>query len=322
MVSGGKGDFMRNFLIGLAVLVALIAGALWYFSTPDIPRAALETKYASPETHFVALADGTRADYRERGSPNAPTLLLLHGSNASLLTWESWSKRLSDSFHVVSVDLPGHGLTGAVPSGDYSQEGMAKFVGEFADKLGLKTFALAGNSMGGGVAARFAEENPARVTRLILVDAGGLPFEAQGGEPLAFKLARMPVANRLLLYVTPRSLVVQGLNQAVVHKEIITDAMIDSYWDFARMSGTRAATLKRFQLPYDTFVADHTGALTMPTLILWGEQDHLIPVAIAHDWQKAVKGSKLIVYPKTGHIPMEEVADQSAADVRAFLTAK
>ncbi|MBV9693950.1 MAG: alpha/beta fold hydrolase, partial [Alphaproteobacteria bacterium] len=148
---------MRNFLIGIVILAALAAGAFFYYSTPDIARAALETKYASPVSHYVALRDGARAHYRERGPAGAPSLVLLHGSNASLLTWEPWSKRLSDSFHVVSVDLPGHGLTGAVPNGDYSQDGMAKFVGEFADKLGLKTFALAGNSMGGGVAARFAE---------------------------------------------------------------------------------------------------------------------------------------------------------------------
>jgi pimeloyl-ACP methyl ester carboxylesterase len=310
---------MRRFLIFLLLVAALGAGALWYFSVPDIPRADLEKKYASPETHFVTLADGTRADYRERGSVTAPTLILLHGSNASLLTWEPWSKTLSDSFHVISVDLPGHGLTGAVPNGDYTQEGMAKFVGEFADKLGIETFALGGNSMGGGVASRFAEENPARVTKLILVDAGGLPFKPTGGEPLAFKLARLPVANRILLHVTPRSLVVEGLNKAIVHKEIVNDAMIDSYWDFARMQGTRAATLARFQENWDTYVRDHTAALKMPVLILWGEQDALIPVAIAHDWHKAIPGSKLIVYPKTGHIPMEEVAEQSAADVRAFL---
>jgi pimeloyl-ACP methyl ester carboxylesterase len=313
---------MRRFLIGLLVIVALIGGALWYFSTPDIARATLEAKYASPATHFVTLADGTRADYRERGPAGAPTLLLLHGSNASLLTWEPWSNKLSDAFHVVSVDLPGHGLTGAVPNGDYSQEGMAKFVGEFADKLGLKTFALAGNSMGGGVAARFAEEHPGRVTKLILVDAGGLPFKPGSGEPLVFRLARIPVLNQLLLYVTPRSMVVEGLNKAIVHKEIVNDAMIDSYWDFARMEGTRRATMTRFAETPDTYVRDHTATLKMPVLILWGEEDALIPLAIAHDWQKAVPGSKLIVYPKTGHIPMEEVADKSAGDVRKFLSGK
>ena len=310
-------------VIGILVVVAaLIAGGFWAASTPDIPRGVLEAKYHAPSSEFVMLPDGARAHFRARGASNAPVLLLLHGSNASFLTWEPWSKALSDKFHVVAVDLPGHGLTGAVPNGDYSQEGMAKFVGEFADAKGFKTFALVGNSMGGGVAARFAEENPARVTKLILVDAGGLPFTPGSGEPLAFKLARIPVVNRLLLHVTPRSIVTEGLNKAIVHKAVITDAMIDSYWDFARMAGTRQATLARFQLSPDTYVQAHTGAITMPTLILWGAQDALIPLATGHDWAKAVKGSKLIVYPATGHVPMEEVAKQSAADVRTFLNGK
>lgn len=310
---------MRTFLVVLLVLAAACTGAFYYYSTPDIPRATLEAKYASPLTRKAKLPDGAIANYRERGPVNAPALLLLHGSNASLLTWEPWSKTLSDRFHVVSVDLPGHGLTGAVPGGDYSEEGMARFVLAFADKVGLKTFALAGNSMGGGVAARFAEEHPERVTKLILVDAAGMPFKQGSGTPLAFKLARIPVANQLLLHITPRSFVTEGMDKAIVHKEIVTDAMIDSYWDFARMEGTRAATLKRFSGQWDTYVRDHTAALKMPVLILWGHDDALIPLDSAHDWQRVVPGSRLIVYPKTGHIPMEEVADRSAQDVRAFL---
>ncbi len=310
---------MGKFLIGLVIVAAVLVGLYWYASTPDIPRAALEAKYDAPSAEFVTLPDGARAHYRGRGATNAPPLLLLHGSNASFLTWEPWSKALSDNFHVVAVDLPGHGLTGAVPDGDYSQEGMAKFVAEFADKLGLAKFALAGNSMGGGVAARFAEEHPGRVTKLILVDAAGLPFTSGGDEPLAFRLARIPLLNRLLLHVTPRPIVVEGLNRAIVRKAVITDAMIDSYWDFARMEGTRQATLTRFALTEDTYVQDHTAALRMPTLILWGEQDRLIPLSTAHDWARAVPRARLIVYPLTGHIPMEEVAGPSAADVRAFL---
>ena len=311
---------MGRFLTVLVVLAALTAGGLWYASTPDIPRATLEAKYNAPASEFVTLPDGARAHYRGRGATNAPALLLLHGSNASFLTWEPWSKKLSGQFHVIAVDLPGHGLTGAVPNGDYSQQGMVKFVAEFADKVGLKAFALAGNSMGGGVAARFAEEHPDRVTHLILVDAGGLPFKFGSGEPLAFKLARIPVVNQLLLHVTPRAIVTEGLNKAIVNKAIITDAMIDSYWDFARLEGTRQVTLTRFQLPWDSYVQDHTAALKMPVLILWGDGDRLIPVATAHDWAKAVPGAKLIIYPATGHIPMEEVADKSAADVRTFLS--
>ena len=121
--------------------------------------------------------------------------------------------------------------------------------------------------------------------------------------------------------MTPRWLVEEGLNDAIVHKEIITDRMIDTYWDLARMDGTREATAERFALPWDTSVHDHVADIKAPTLILWGEKDGLIPVEAAHEFNAAIPGSKLIVYPNTGHIPMEEVADQSAADVRAFLAA-
>lgn len=310
---------MRKFLVGLAIVVAALAGAFWYFSTPSIPRNVLEAKYATPPSQFVVLADGARVHYRDRGPRDSQVLVLIHGSNASLFTWEPWTARLDGKFRVIALDMPGHGLTGAVPGRDYSQEGMVKVVKEFADRLGLQTFALGGNSMGGGVAARFAEEYPNRVDRLILVDAGGMPSKEGDRVPLAFRIARVPVLNRLILYVTPRSLVIEGLNDAIVRKSIITDAMIDSYWDFARMEGTREATRERFGLPRDTFVKDHIAAIKMPVLILWGEEDHLIPVSAARAYHAAIPGSKLVVYPGTGHIPMEEVADKSAADVEAFL---
>jgi pimeloyl-ACP methyl ester carboxylesterase len=331
---------MRNVLVGLLIVLAALAGAFWYFSEPDIPRAALEAKYATPPSQFITISypstlapDSsvsstpmtkcscqTRVHIRDVGPRDAPVLVLIHGSNASLFTWEPWAKRLSNSFRVVSLDLPGHGLTGAVPSADYSQKGMVEFVKAVTDKLGIKKFAIAGNSMGGGVAARFAETYPDSLTHLILVDAAGMPSKEGGRMPLAFQLARMPVLNQVLLHVTPRSLVTDGLNKAIVRKEIITDKMIDLYWDFARMEGTRAATGERFRLPWDLYVSDHIKAIKAPTLILWGDQDGLIPVDAAHAFNAAIAGSKLIVYKNVGHIPMEEVADQSAADVRAFLT--
>ncbi|HEY5338962.1 MAG TPA: alpha/beta hydrolase, partial [Rhizomicrobium sp.] len=177
-------------------------------------------------------------------------------------------------------------------------------------------------SMGGGIAARFAEEHPDRVSALILVDAGGEPSKMGDHVPLVFKIARMPVLNKILLYITPRSLVEEGLNDAIVHKNIITDKMIDQYWEFARMDGSRAANGERFQLPFTNDVKAHIGDIKAPTLILWGAQDHLIPVEAAHAFQHDIPGSQLVVYPATGHIPQEEVADQSAQDVRTFLSGK
>jgi pimeloyl-ACP methyl ester carboxylesterase len=311
---------LRNILLGIAaVIVVALCGAYFAFSQPDIPRRLLEAKYAGAPSRFVVLNDGARVHYRDRGPAGAPVLVLLHGSNSSLFDWEPWSKILSDGLRVIALDLPGHGLTGTVPNGDYSEQGMTVFVKEFADKLGLRRFALAGNSMGGGVAARFAELYPNRITHLILVDAGGMQSQFGDRIPLAFRLARVPVVNRLLLHITPRSLVVEGLNDAVVRKAILTDQTIDQYWDFARMTGTRQATLTRFHLPPDNFVRDHVGAIKAPTLILWGKEDRLIPVAAAHAWAKAIPGSKLVVYPDTGHLPMEEEAWESAGNVRAFL---
>ncbi len=312
---------MRAFLIGSIVVIAALAGAFYFLSQPDISRAALEAKYGGPPSQFLTLADGARAHVRDEGPRTAPMLVLIHGSNASLFTWRPWVARLDRTFRVVTMDMPSHGLTGAVPSGDYSQKAMVEFVRAVTDRLGISKFAIGGNSMGGAIAARFAETYPERVTQLILVDAGGMPTKQGDKIPLAFRLARMPVLNQLLLYVTPRSLVVEGLNDAIVRKAIITDAMIDQYWDFARMAGTRAATRDRFRLPEDSYIAEHIGVIKAPTLILWGEEDHLIPVAAAHLYAKDIPGSKLIVYPATGHIPQEEVADQSATDVKVFLLA-
>ena len=311
---------MGRFIAGVVIVIVLIAGGLWFLSDPDIPRATLEAKYATPPSEFIMLPDGARAHVRDQGNKNGPVLVLVHGSNASLFTWEPWVKRLGNTFHIVSMDLPGHGLTGAVPNNDYSQEGMVKFVDEVADKLALTKFAIAGNSMGGGIAARYAEEHPDRVSALILVDASGEPTPNGDRVPLVFKIARMPVLNKILLYVTPRALVEEGLDDAIVHKTIITDAMIDQYWEFARMTGSRAANGERFQLPFTHDVKDHIHDIKAPTLILWGAQDGLVPVQAAHEFNADIPGSQLVIYPATGHIPQEEVADQSAHDVRTFLS--
>ncbi len=332
---------MRRILIVVLVIAALLGVAAVLLSAADIPRATLEAKYATPPSKFVELsyrdalprASGTsdirvtnpnttaRAHYRIRGPRNAEVLLLLHGSNASLFTWEPWSKRLSDRFRVVSVDLPGHGLTGPVANHDYSDSGMVAFVAAFADKIGLQRFALAGNSMGGDVAARFAETHPDRVSALILVDAAGMPGKMGDRIPLAFQLLRQPWLQSVLQRANPKPLVREGLGKAIVRKSILTEQMIDLYSDMALLEGERAATFERFNQDGGdfNFVKDHVRALKMPVLILWGQEDHLIPVDTAHVWNAAIPGSRLIVYPATGHIPMEEVADKSAADVRLFL---
>jgi pimeloyl-ACP methyl ester carboxylesterase len=310
---------MRTFLVILAAIAAILIGGFFYLSEPDIPRAALEAKYATPPSQFLTLADGARVHYRDQGPKTGMVLVLIHGSNASLFTWEPWVSRLGDTYRIVTMDMPSHGLTGAVPSHDYSQKGMAAFVNNVADKLGLRKFVIGGNSMGGGVAARFAEDYPARVIALILVDAGGMPGQMGDHVPIGFRLARTPVINKLMLHITPRHIFKEGLDDSFAHQNLVTPQMVTEYWELNRMDGTRQATMERFQIPFDTYVKDHAGDIKAPTLILWGAKDHLVPVAAATEYQKAIPGSKLIGYPDAGHILQEDEAVKSAADVRAFL---
>src|SRR5207244_4529215 len=166
---------------------------------------------------------------------------------------------------------------GAVANHYYTQERMAEFVGEFAGMLGLHRFAIGGNSMGWRASVLFTITHPERVTHLILVDSGGLPTKQVEPTPLAYRLMSIPIANRLLLHITPRSLIVDGLNSAIVHKDIITDDMIDRYWDFIRMDGTREATITRGRIRHNR-IRDDILDIETPSLILWCDDDLPIPV--------------------------------------------
>jgi pimeloyl-ACP methyl ester carboxylesterase len=313
---------LRKILIVLLVLAAGLGVALYFAAVPDVPAAELDRLYGTPPSQFLTLPSGTRAHYRDRAGPaGAPVIVLVHGSNASLLTWEPWVERLSGQLRVVSVDLPGHGLTGATVEGDYSISGMAGFLDAFTRQLGLtQPFILAGNSMGGNVAWRFALAHPDRVSKLVLVDAGGAVAPGVDGPvPTAFRIARTPVLRELGRIVTPRGLFESGLRSAFFDQTRVIPAMIDQYWQLNRRPGTRAATVARFGLPFDAEPATHLGELKMPVLILWGREDKVIPVHAAQVFKAALPQAQLVIYDDCGHLPMEERADQSAADLLAFV---
>jgi pimeloyl-ACP methyl ester carboxylesterase len=313
------GRFIRGLLVLILLLVLVGALLIGFFADPDARAIDLEAQYATPPSQFVTLPSGARVHYRNQGSRTGLALVLLHGSNASLHTWERWVAHIGDAFHIVSVDLPGHGLTGPTPGEDYSQEAMAKFVDEFTSAIGVHRFALAGNSMGGGVAARYALMHPERLTHLILVDAGGMPTKTPRNQGLGFALARTPIIQNLMLYVTPRNLFEDGLKTAFYDDKFVTPDMVDRYWKLNRREGNRAAALKRFQLPMDTYIQEHVSEIRTPTLILWGDQDTLTPRDMGDGYNAAIKGSKLVVYKNVGHIPMEEAAEQTARAVRDFV---
>jgi pimeloyl-ACP methyl ester carboxylesterase len=317
--------FKRIVVIVFAVLVLAAGAALYAAAVPDMPAAVLDARYGGPPSQFVTLPGGTRAHFRDRPGPaGAPAIVLLHGSNASLHTWEPWATEFAGKLRVISVDLPGHGLTGATVEGDYAIEGIVEFVDSFIHAIGLsEPFILAGNSMGGNVAWRFTLIHPERVAKLILIDSGGVAIPGpERPMPLAFRLARTPVVRELLRFVTPRSLFESGLRDAFYDTSLVTPEMIDRYWQLNLRPGTRAANLDRFSRTNGTRFANRLKEIKQPTLILWGSEDKVISVAAADVFESALSNAKLIIYEHCGHLPMEEVAKQSAADVLAFVGGK
>ena len=314
------GRFLRGLLVILALLIFGAIGLVVFLTDPDIRDIELREKYGKPPSQFITLPSGATVHYRDQGQRNGPTLVLLHGSNASLHTWEPWVSQIGDEFRMISLDLPSHGLTGAVPGDDYSQEAMAQFVNEFTTVMHIERFALAGNSMGGGIAARFAIHYPERLTHLILVDAVGMPTKTARDPGLGSTIARLPLIQNVMLLVTPRGLFEEGLKKAIDNDALVTPQMVDMYWELNRREGNRAATLKRFQANFDTFIQDNVAKIKTPTLLLWGETDTLTPKDMGEGYNAAIKGSKLVVFKNTGHIPMEEVPEQSARILRAFIT--
>ncbi len=308
-----------KWLLGISLLLILAGIAIGY--TPDTDAAAMKAKYSSETSRFAELAPGLTVHYRDEGRKDGRALLLVHGSNASLHTWEPWVQRLGSDYRIITLDLPGHGLTGAHPGGVYDTRTFVDVVDRLANKLSLRRFVIGGNSMGGGVSWSYALAHPEKVDALLLVDASGAPQSLARDLPIGFRLARMPVIKHLAKIVTPRAVFEASIKKSMSVQTGINDALIDRYWELNRYPGNRTATTLRFSAMDKVAPADPAklGQIKVPVMIMWGAEDNLIPQTSATWFAKAIPAAKLIIYPGVGHIPMEEVPNRSAADVKNWL---
>lgn len=307
-------------LLGVIVL-ALIAATAGYFylRRPDIPYETLEAKYGGAASQYADLGDGLRVHYRDQGNAAGPALVLVHGFGASLHTWEPWVERLGFNYRIITLDLPGHGLTRAPAGYQASTQRFVEIVDTVTAQLGVTRFTLAGNSMGGGVAWNYALTHPEKLDGLVLVDAAGFPVSGDqrtGPPPLIFALINNPIIGPLMRDLDNRPLIANGLRSAFVNQSLVDDAMIDRYAEMARAPGHRAILLSNGRDGADPArLAD----IRTPTLVMHGDTDNLIPVAAGRGFAAAIPGAELVIFPNVGHVPMEEVPDESAAALAAFL---
>lgn len=311
-MSGGRSRWRRLALVVLLVLspIALLVATQL---RRDVPVGELKPLYANGSSRFLEL-DGMSVHYRDEG--RGANLLLLHGTGASLHTWDAWVTALADRFRVVRVDLPGFGLTGPDPRNDYRVDRYVTLVDDFTRRLGMETFAVAGNSLGGQIAWRYAVAHSERVTGLILVDPAGYPI----AKPvLLFRLARIPGISWLMAQLDPGPITRKTLEDAYADRTLITPALVERYVQLSLREGNRRAFVARVRAE-EPDRSELIGRVRARTLIMWGREDRLIPVEHASRFSRAIAGSKLVVYDHVGHVPMEEIGPRSVADARVFLS--
>jgi pimeloyl-ACP methyl ester carboxylesterase len=313
------GGFIRK-LIGILLIITVIVISLVRFD--DRPVETLVARWATPPSEFIDVR-GQIVHLRDEGPRSDPVpIVLIHGTSASLHTWEGWVQALRTQRRVITFDLPGFGLTGPF-AGSYADQGYrgdayARFVVDLLDHLKLQRVVIGGNSLGGEVAWRTAVVAPQRVDRLILVDASGPRFVPEEVPP-GFLLARVPVLNRLGEYLLPRPMVRASVESVYGDPSKVSEALVDRYFEITLRDGNRKALGERLRVLEDDLQPELIARVTQPTLILWGERDRLIPPATAEVFRQAIAGSQVVVLPGLGHVPQEEDPVASIVPVKAFL---
>lgn len=306
----------------VGVLLLLTALAVPLVQAPDRSVETLIQRWAPPPSELIELK-GQLVHLRDEGPRADPApVVLLHGTSASLHTWEGWAKALRGQHRVISLDLPGFGLTGPwsgqYANSPYTAQASAELVRDVLDHLGVQRFVVAGNSLGGEVAWHLALLVPQRVEKLILVDAGGYDFSPKS-VPLGWRLATLPVFGWLGQHLLPRPLVTQGLRAVYADPGKVTDALVDRYFELTLRQGNRAALAQRLRHLEQGRDAALIATLRLPTLILWGAQDRTIAPEFGQRFAHDIPGSRLVVFDHLGHVPQEEDPAQSVAPVKLFL---
>jgi pimeloyl-ACP methyl ester carboxylesterase len=269
----------------------------------------------------TVLVHDQRIAYLDVGA--GPPVILIHGFGGSMWQWEQQQHALSQHFRVLTLDLPGAGLSDK-PEIDYRPDQMLDFFVGFMDAVKIQQATLVGNSMGAGLAIGMALAHPARVARLVLID--GLP------QHVMEKLTS-PSVRRALETSAPSWLVSFGnmlfgglmiesvLREIVYDPTLLTPAVIErSNRNRQRPGLIKPIMTVRENLPlWESGFATRVGEITHPTLVIWGEEDRVFPIAVGEELHQTIKGSRFIRIPKAGHIPQWERPDLVNQELITFI---
>ena len=307
--------FLKALKIIALALISLILLAALFLWTPDKSKAELEKTYGSPKNAYVS-ALGVNLHYQDTGpSKNAIPIVFLHGFGASLQTWETWAQALSEDYRVISVDLPGFGLTGEDPSGIYTDQRSVEVLEAFLKELNIPKVVLVGNSMGGKFAWQFAARYPNQVVKLVLISPDGYasPGIEYGKKP------DVPAIADLYRYFFSKTFLAMNLEPAYANPKTLSDALVNRYYDLMLAPGVRGAILARMQQTVLQDPVPSLASIQVPTLLIWGEKDAFIPISNSNDYLKVMPNAKRVSLPNIGHLPQEEQPSIGLAALKEFL---
>lgn len=307
----------KYFIYSLIILLIFVIGNGVY---ADISVKDLKNEFANEHSQFIEI-DEMNVHYRDEGE--GFPIVLIHGTAASLHTWDDWTDELKRTNRVIRMDLPAFGITGPNKNADYSLQAYTDFLNSFIEKLKLKKFHLAGNSLGGNIAWNYAADYPQKIEKLILVDASGLPTNKQ--PPSIFKMAKTPLLKTLFLYVTPKILIKKNIKEVYADDSKITDELVDRYHKMALRVGNRKAFIDRAKTDFgldSTININKLKTIMTPTLLIWGALDLWIPLDNGIRMDRILVNSSLKVLENSGHVPMEENPEESLKLMTDFLLEK
>jgi abhydrolase domain-containing protein 6 len=309
----------RFFLAVVAIAAAMVLSVCLWMSFAPPARVAtlllgLERGRSGLEVKELSIP-GFRVEYMESGS--GEPLVLLHGMAADKDHWTRVAPYLTPRFRVIAVDLPGFGESDKPMDRHYTGRDQVGYLHEIVGALGLTSFHLGGNSMGGMIAARYAAAYPGEVKSLWLLAPAGVGTEPAGelaklkpGEHVPLLARSLPELEQTLLLVTSKHPYIPGAVKGVLADRAAADYPLHMKI-FYEINAEWAAS------PLDKTVA----GLQTPTRIVWGEEDRLLPVANAEQLHALMPSSSVLQLPGIGHLPMIEAPQVVAEDYLAFVTA-
>jgi pimeloyl-ACP methyl ester carboxylesterase len=272
--------------------------------------------------HYLNI-DGAKIRYFDEGK--GPVVILVHGLGGSAVNWKKNIRPLAKKFRVIALDLPSFGKS-EMPKVDWDKtiyDLMVAFLKKFLRALGLKRFVLVGESMGGGVVTAFALKYPGMVEKLVIVD--GASF---GREVSLYRLLALPIINRIMMWLTSQEAIARRLATLVVQDTSTLDD--ESFYAYIHWQGkpeiqeitTRVGPRALSLAGQQWLFIDRLKELRLPTLVIWGKNDRLVPLKHGLRAHRLIKGSKLAVFDHCGHVPNMEKPEEFNKVLFKFLTGK